>query len=223
VGFARALDGGADYCLRLDSDTVMDSDFLRQLVTSMQSDPTLGAVMGKILYYDDPERIWSLGGERVGHFFFNHNVGQDEMDGPAFAQAQTIDYIWSTGMLISRAALEATGGFDPDFTVYYEEMDLSERLRAAGFRLQAVPQARMWHKVGELAHGEWVAFNWARGKMLFFRKHSRGWQRLALVVYAYAYALLRAVKPKAGAGNRGPLRAALSGLTAGLRVPLRSS
>jgi hypothetical protein len=79
----------------------------------------------------------------------------------------------------------------------------------------------MWHKVGELSHSRWVAYHWARGKMLFFRKHSRGVHRLALIGYAYTYALFRSLRPKRSAGNRGPLKAALSGLTAGLRTPLK--
>lgn len=74
----------------------------------------------------------------------------------------------------------------------------------------------MWHKVGELKTGPQLAYRWAQGKIVFFRKHNRGLRLLLLVLYAYAYALGRAVRPKAQGGNRGPLVAVLRGLTAGL-------
>ena len=41
-----------------------------------------------------------------------------------------------------------------------------------------------------------------------------------IIIYAYAYALFRAVWRKPNVGNRGPLYAALHGLTAGLMKPI---
>ena len=221
IGFDYALSRGADFILRLDSDTTLAPDFLTHLVQAAQADSQLGIVVGKIYYHAEPQRIWSLGARRTSWLYTTTELGRDQLDAPAYAHPLPIDYAWSTGMLLSRRALELTHGFDPDFFVYYEEMDLSQRVRTVGLQLRSVPKAIMWHKVGELSRSPWVAYNWARGKMLFFRKHSRGLHRLILIVYAYAYALLRVLRPKQGAGNRGPLRAALSGLTAGLRLPLK--
>jgi GT2 family glycosyltransferase len=220
-GFDAVLPRGAGFVLRLDSDTILAPDFLSHLVQAAQGDASLGIVVGKIYYHGDPQRIWSLGARQSSWLYATVELGRDQLDAPSFQRPQTIDYAWSTGMLLSRQALELTHGFDPDFFVYYEEMDLSQRIRAAGLQLRSVPTAVMWHKVGELSHSRWVAYHWARGKMLFFRKHSRGVHRLVLIGYAYAYALFRSLRPKQGAGNRGPLRAALSGLTAGLRTPLK--
>jgi GT2 family glycosyltransferase len=222
AGFRRALAGDAAYVLRLDSDTVLAPDFLSELVAVAEREPDVGALMGKIYYYDRPQQIWSLGARRKSWFYDVENLGRDRFDSPTLAEITEVDYIWSTGLLLTRRALTETGGFDADFFVYYEEMDLSERLRSAGFRLLMVPTARMWHRIGETSQSAWVAYNWARGKMLFYRKHSRGLHRLLLILYAYLYAFLRALRPKAGAGNRGPLQAALAGLTAGLRLPLSS-
>jgi GT2 family glycosyltransferase len=221
VGFDYALPKGADFVLRLDSDTILAPDFLNHLVQAAQKDEKIGIVVGKIYYHADPQRIWSLGARRTSWLYTTTELGRDQFDAPAYEQPVAIDYAWSTGMLLSRRALELTHGFDPDFFVYYEEMDLSQRIREVDLQIWCVPTAVMWHKVGELSRSPWVAYNWARGKMLFFRKHSRGIHRLILILYAYAYALFRFIRPKQGAGNRGPLTAALSGLTAGLRTPLK--
>jgi hypothetical protein len=120
-------------------------------------------------------------------------------------------------MLLTKPVLEMSGGFDPDFFVYYEEADLCQRVREAGFEIISVPAARMWHKVGQSSRSKWVAYQWGRSKMLFFRKHSKGLHRALLVIYAYLYALIRGIWPGKSGGNRGPLSAALSGLSAGLR------
>jgi GT2 family glycosyltransferase len=216
AGFQHALDHGAAYALRLDSDTVVAGDFLSRLVTVAEGADDIGGLVGTVYYYHEPGRIWSMGARRTSFFFDTRDVAHGGPPRLAPDEPHDIDYAWSAGILLSRRALELTRGFDPDFFVYYEEMDFCERLRDAGLRLCLVPGAHMWHKVGELETGPRLAYNWAQGKMLFYRKHSRGLRLMLLVLYAYAYALGRTVRPKAQGGNRGPLGAVLRGLTAGL-------
>ncbi|SDU35885.1 glycosyltransferase family 2 protein [Halopseudomonas salegens] len=54
---------------------------------------------------------------------------------------------WVSGAacLIRREALTAVGGFDEGFFMYAEDVDLSWRLRAAGWQLVYVPRAAVWH------------------------------------------------------------------------------
>jgi len=217
AGFRVALDNGAKYILRLDSDTVLDSHFLAAIVKATEAWPKAGISVGKIFYFHDPERIWSLGALKKSWDLGASELARGELDGLRYSDPQEIDYAWSTGMLLTKSVLEMSAGFDPDFFVYYEEADLCQRVREAGFEIISVPAARMWHKVGQSSRSKWVAFQWGRSKMLFFRKHSRGLHRALLVIYAYMYAFTRAIWPGKGGGNRGPLFAALSGLSAGLR------
>ncbi len=223
AGFQHALARGADFILRLDSDTTVAPDFLSRVGACAAADPAVGALVGTVFYADPPDRIWSMGARRVSPLFDTRDLAVLGGSDLAPDAPHDVDYVWSAGILLSRHALEVTGGFDPDFFVYHEEMDLCERLRAAGLRLCVLPGAHMWHRVGELQTGPRLAYLWARGKMLFVRKHSRGRHRAVLVAYAYAYALFRAVRPRPQGGNRGPLAAVLRGLTAGLTLPLNRS
>src|SRR5262249_49586188 len=54
---------------------------------------------------------------------------------------------WCSGacVLLRRAAFDAVGGFDPAYFLYGEDVDLSWRLRAAGWRLRYVPRATVRH------------------------------------------------------------------------------
>lgn len=220
AGFAYALARDAAYVFRLDSDTVVDPEALRNLVDAAVLSPDIGALTAKVYFHHDPTLIWFAGA--LGHpwHFGACDTGRYERDSHSNNTARDIDYAWSTGMLISRAALEATGGFDPDFLVYYEEVDFCLRVRRAGFRIRYVPEARIWHKVGSEANSPWVAEQWNRSKVLLFRKHSRGLHRWSLIAYAFGYVFWRAIKPVPGRGNRGPLGAALRGIVKGLQQPL---
>ena len=60
------------------------------------------------------------------------------------------DVAWLSGcaLLLRRQAFESVGGFDPGYFLYVEDVDLGDRLRAAGWRLRYEPAAVVEHRVG---------------------------------------------------------------------------
>lgn len=59
----------------------------------------------------------------------------------------SLDTEWVSGaaVLLRRSALAQVGGFDPRIFMYGEDVDLSWRLRCAGYRLRYVPRAAVVH------------------------------------------------------------------------------
>jgi len=57
---------------------------------------------------------------------------------------------WLSGacLLLRRAAFDAVGGFDESYFMFFEDLDLGERLRDAGWLNLYVPQARVTHVQG---------------------------------------------------------------------------
>jgi N-acetylglucosaminyl-diphospho-decaprenol L-rhamnosyltransferase len=58
---------------------------------------------------------------------------------------QRVDWIAGASMLMRPAALAATGGFDENYFLYFEETDLCYRARKAGFPTWYVPDSRVMH------------------------------------------------------------------------------
>lgn len=60
------------------------------------------------------------------------------------------DFAWCTAasLLLDCEALSVVGGFDEGFFMYWEDADLSMRLRDAGFALLCAPDARVTHDAG---------------------------------------------------------------------------
>ena len=50
-------------------------------------------------------------------------------------------------MAVKREALDKVGLFDDDFVAHWEDVDLSWRIRLAGYRIALVPEAVVYHKV----------------------------------------------------------------------------
>jgi len=62
IGMRYALKKDTDYILLLNNDTVVDPEFLTELVTMAESDPRFGILGSKIYFYDNPNKIWFAGG-----------------------------------------------------------------------------------------------------------------------------------------------------------------
>ena len=77
AGFQHALDRGAAYALRLDSDTVLASDFLRRLVDVAETDESIGGLVGTVFYYHEPGSVWSMGARRTSFFFDTRDFASD--------------------------------------------------------------------------------------------------------------------------------------------------
>ena len=48
-------------------------------------------------------------------------------------------------MMIRRTALNTAGWFDPDFFMYYEEVELTGRIKKLGYQVVSIPQAKIIH------------------------------------------------------------------------------
>ena len=91
-------------------------------------------------------------------------------------------------MILRREALKKAGLFDPAFFLYYEEVDLCRRMKAAGFRVLYWPDVAVTHLHGEssrqvseqvFSENETQVVLWRmRSMLLYYRKHHgqrHGW------------------------------------------------
>ena len=77
-------------------------------------------------------------------------------------------------MLVRRKAIDATGGFDPKFFLYFEDYDWSVRLNKIG-KTAYLPTVRVVHHGGGAARKGWKHIGWfVRSAFRFYNKH--GWR-----------------------------------------------
>lgn len=190
AGIKRALDGGAEYVLLLNNDTVVEPDFLGALVRTAQELPDLAAACPKTYFYGEPRTIYSTGGSVSVWRGVAKQTGRGEKDKGQYDELARRDYADGVCMLMPRTAIERVGLLDEQYFAYWEETDWCARAREKGLQCYYVPQAKIWHKA-ERSRTPDARFHYLyrRNALLFVRKRGSGLQMataLASQVFFYA-------------------------------------
>lgn len=191
VGFRFAIERESDYVLVLNNDTLVAPTMLRELVTVAEENPSVAMVSPVVLAGSKGDRIWYAGtvwDERKLEFR-RQGDGQTLITASLGAAPYPTLSVAGCGFLITTKVLEKLGGFDEDFFLYWEEMDLSWRVRSASYDILVVPRAQMWHAVGSTfrALGDEgrivAAYYKTRNRLLWASKHLNGMRRLRFMLH----------------------------------------
>ena len=100
---------------------------------------------------------------------------RDRIDPAGNAPIEDIPLLSGACMLVRRKAIDATGGFDPGFFLYFEDYDWSMRLNRIT-RTAYLPAMRAVHHGGGAARKGWRHIAWfARSAARFYGKHGWRW------------------------------------------------
>jgi GT2 family glycosyltransferase len=157
LGFAGAhnkffLDSESEFVIPLNPDTVMSPDYVCKLLRVF-SDPRIAAAEGKMLKPDrDSTGSWILDGTGmvISRSRRARERGHLEIDNQQYDGNTDIFGVSATAAAYRMSALdevkfEKAEYFDEDFFTYWEDLDLSWRLRLAGFACAYVPAAIIFH------------------------------------------------------------------------------
>jgi N-acetylglucosaminyl-diphospho-decaprenol L-rhamnosyltransferase len=151
------LDSDIGWILVVNPDITLDEGSLNELVRVGDSDPRIGALGPRIRDFDgttypSARAIPSL---RLG---VGHALLGDLVPGNPWTRRyhQFADYDterdagWLSGacVLVRRTAFDNIGGFDDEFFMYFEDVDLGFRLGHSGWRNVFVPGATVEHEGG---------------------------------------------------------------------------
>jgi GT2 family glycosyltransferase len=151
VGLRRALERGADWTLLINNDALAEPGLADALTEAAGARPDAGILACKILF-EDGHTIQYAGATfnaRLGYSGRLAGYGRADRHGEVLCDVGRAD---GSALALSRAAFERVGGLDESLFLYVEDVELSLRVRRAGFGVVFVPRARVRHK-GSSASG----------------------------------------------------------------------
>ncbi len=218
VGIRYALKRGADYVLLLNNDTVVDPGFLESLVGIAETDGQIGVVGPIIYFYDKPQVIQSIGA-RMNFWKGSHPIiGIREVDRGQYDKPMEVDYVSGAALLVKRRVIEDIGLLDADYFLYGEEVDWCYRAAKAGYKIVAVPESKIWHKVSSSTGGTkspLFAYYLTRNRILFMRKHARIYHWVTFLLF-FTMDILKGLLSCAKHGDINRAKATLKGLLHGI-------
>lgn len=193
-GMKHALENGADFLMVLNNDTVLEKDCVSQLVRAVPTASNLGVIAPKILYFDDPGRIWYAGGDYLPGRAIGRHRQELEPDDPR-ELPRLDDMTFATGccFLMPADVARRTGGFRDDFFIYCEDVELSLRLARMGYRLYYQPAARLRHRESprRALSSAFATLHRDRNRRRLVREHYSLPERLRFALWFYPTRLIR--------------------------------
>jgi len=196
VGIKYALENGADYVLVLNNDTLVDRNLVMELLKVARKYKDFGAASPKIYfaggfeYHKDRYKksqlskvIWYAGGKIDWDNVYGKTRGVDEVDTGDYDSIEETDFATGTCLFMTKYSLKKTGLFDEKYFMYYEDTDLSVRMKEKGLKVLYVPNALVWHKVAQSSGvgSELNDYFISRNRLLFGIRHAPVRSKLALV------------------------------------------
>lgn len=149
LGFAGGAQLGVDatettFVALLNNDAVADEHWLEELLVAGQSYPRAAAVTSLMLLADAARPTVNNAGVVLLPDGYGTDLGFG--DRPQDHDQPREVFGFSGGAALLRtAAVRSVGGFATEFFLYYEDTELSWRLREAGWAIRYQPTAVVWH------------------------------------------------------------------------------
>ena len=208
----RAATG--DCLLLLNNDTEVTDNTLHHLAETLDADPSIGAVCPKIRFWAPPQAIQFAGYTPLTRITLRNGlIGFGQPDDGSYDSPHETPYAHGAAMMVRREAVGKAGPMPEEYFLYYEELDWSERLREAGYRIVYDPRATVFHKESATTgqQSPLRSYYLTRNRLLFARRNRRGAARRLSIIYQLGVALPKSVAAALLHGRRDLAAAALRG------------
>jgi GT2 family glycosyltransferase len=167
VGFARAVNQAlarttGDFVLLLNPDCRLLNGAVDTLLNDLVAHPTCAIVAPLVFEADgsvqgnvrgDPDMLTGLFGRStlLTRMLPRSRLSRRNVKFESHAGESSGDADWVSGacMMMRRRAVEAVGGFDERYFLYWEDADICRRLRARGHSVRYVRAAQVVHQTGQ--------------------------------------------------------------------------
>ncbi|MFA9238577.1 MAG: glycosyltransferase family 2 protein [Candidatus Paceibacteria bacterium] len=202
-GFGKACNIGAknsqsDFILFLNPDAMVYEDTFNKLFEYIEKNDTKDvAVYGVQLIGDD--KIVQRNCAKVPSLsnFINRSLGLNKLNSKLFPSytmenwdhldTRKVDQVMGSFFMIKRDVFEKLNGFDERFFVYYEELELSKRIKDIGYKTIFVSESQAYHKGGgtsEQVKAKRLFYN-TRSRLIYGFKHFGFYKGLFLMFFTF--------------------------------------
>ncbi|WP_411822907.1 glycosyltransferase family 2 protein [Leptospira sp. 'Mane'] len=179
----------ADYFLLVNPDLILGKDSIRNLIRSIENRSNAGLVTGKIFYPNGNlqklnkrnPRVLALFGRRFSIFekipLVKKTIEDYEMSDMDYDKENNVEFVSGCLMLIKANVWKEINGFDPRYFLYFEDADLTRKIREKGYETIYSPDAEAIHEYQRGSHKSIRHFLYFLKSMItYFQKWGWKWK-----------------------------------------------
>lgn len=167
IGIARAIELKSEAVFLLNPDTAVDPHCLELLVKSSDEQ----SILQPIILLDPIARTTKVNttGGVLSILGFSY-CSDYKAAATDFTEEMQRPVASGAAMFIPTPIIKRLGGFDEQFFMYHEDIDLSWRARLLGYDIRLIPAAKVWHKYS-FGRNDQKLYQVERNRILFLLKN----------------------------------------------------
>lgn len=182
IGFGAANNLGAElanrkYLVFLNPDVEILSSNVEKILEEFKKNESIGVIGSQLLTPEGKVQKWCAGREINIMDLVRNNLG--------FPKSRKIwrskgkkeaDWVAGTALFVPKKLFDEIGGFDENFFMYFEDIDLCKRVRNLGKKIIYFPQFCVRHRGGESYQDRKIQKrDYYKSQEYYFKKHFGLW------------------------------------------------
>ncbi|MBD3747880.1 MAG: glycosyltransferase family 2 protein [Sphingobacteriales bacterium] len=148
LGIKYAIEQQYTYVMLLNNDTFVEPDFLDVLVDYMNQHPEAGVIQSKIYFNHNRKLLWNAGSYFNRWITLPVTLGYMRTDKPKYNSIKEVDWITGCAFFARTDVIKQSGMLNEKFFIYFEDVDLSFRIKKLGYQLIYHPKSVVYHISG---------------------------------------------------------------------------
>lgn len=139
------------YVWILNNDTEVASDSLDYLIDKFEANKKYGVVGSKLVEFENRTKVQGIGGVINPKFCTTKEIGNEfaiDENIDELNYEKKIDYVIGASMMFNRLCLQQVGLMCEDYFLYYEEIDICNRIRQNNLKVGIASKSIVYHKHG---------------------------------------------------------------------------
>jgi GT2 family glycosyltransferase len=178
LGFGAGNNIGANFSqgevlLFLNPDTEITSSDTKEVLELFESDKKIGIIGGRLHSGDGKTEKWSVGYELGLIDLIKNNLGWSRNRKIWQKESQVeVDWVSAAALFIKKDIFEKIGGFDENFFMYFEDMDLCKKVKNTKRKILYYPKFEVNHIGGQSYQEKKIQKeDYYKSQEFYFKKH----------------------------------------------------
>ncbi len=182
----------AEYVVLLNNDTIVDKNFLIELVSFSKEIGDESLLTSRIYYNDEKDLLWYDGGEVDWNRFLGVHTNKGKKSSLK-KEIREVSFASGCCMFIPKKLLESVGGLPEDYFMYFEDLDYCINLSKKGYKIYYNNQSIIYHKVSASSKNiSNFTIKWGnRNRIILINKYSKEFKRLKILKIKLIFYLSR--------------------------------